>query len=258
MAPGAHLLATAHIEGRSYQANLLQPIDISMPLQPGALAPNCFYAPPFDAEPVVAGNFIGATAQGGVVNFMNVRINPHGNGTHTECVGHIAREPYSVNEALRRFAFTARLISVYPQRRPDGDRVIDRAQLEEALRPRQTEAVVIRTQPNDDLKLSANYSGANPPYLCHEAAALLADYGVEHLLLDLPSVDREEDGGQLLAHRAFWRYPQATRTQATITELVYVPDSAPDGLYLLCLHMASFELDASPSKPVLYALSAME
>ena len=44
--------------------------------------------------PVVAGDFVGSTASGGPVNFFNIRVNPHGNGTHTECVGHIAREPY--------------------------------------------------------------------------------------------------------------------------------------------------------------------
>jgi len=57
-----------------------------------------------------------------------------------------------------------------------------------------------------------------------------------------------------LAHRAFWQFPDAIRDTATITELVYVPDSIADGLYLLNIQIASFELDASPSKPVLYRL----
>jgi len=33
---------------------------------------------------------------------------------------------------------------------------------------------------------------------------------------------------------------------------VYVPNSIEDGIYLLNLQIASFENDASPSKPVLY------
>ena len=82
----------------------------------------------------------------------------------------------------------------------------------------------------------------------------MAEAGVNHLLLDLPSVDREDDGGKLLAHHAFWKYPQATRRQATITELIFVPDSIVDGTYLLNLQIASFENDASPSKPVLYKI----
>ncbi|MEM6543072.1 MAG: hypothetical protein AAF634_18095, partial [Bacteroidota bacterium] len=46
-----------------------------------------------------------------------------------------------------------------------------------------------------------------------------------------------EDEGLLLAHRAFWQYPYATRTQATISEMVYVPDMIKDGLYLLQMQM---------------------
>ena len=250
------MFAQVHIGHQLFSADLHQPIDIGIPLRPDIVGVNCFYAPPFEVSPVVAGSFVGSTAQGGVVNFMNVRLNPHGNGTHTECVGHIAQEPFTINSCLRRFVFTARLISVYPIQQDNGDRVITRQQLADILEPAQTEAVIIRTLPNDAYKLTAHYSGTNPPYFHHEAAALLADYGVQHLLLDLPSVDREEDGGLLLAHRAYWRYPHNTRTEATITELVYVPQPIPDGVYLLNLQIASFEIDASPSKPVLYALHA--
>ena len=78
---------------------------------------------------------------------------------------------------------------------------------------------------------------------------------VQHLLLDLPSVDREEDAGQLLAHHAFWQYPAQPRREATITELIFVPDEVADGLYLLNIQITSLELDASPSKPVLYLLT---
>jgi hypothetical protein len=41
---------------------------------------------------------------------------------------------------------------------------------------------------------------------------------------------------------------------ATITEMIFVDDSIADGLYLINMQIASFESDASPSKPVLYKL----
>jgi arylformamidase len=241
-----------------FLADLTRPIDISIPLKEGADTVNCFYAPYLEVAPVVMGSFIGSTAQGGVVNFMNVKINPHGNGTHTECVGHIAAEPFSIHQTLKKFHFLAKLLSVYPSREDNGDRVVQRAQLEEALSPGDAEALVIRTLPNDRDKLRRHYSGANPPYLHHEAIEYLVACGIKHLLVDLPSVDREEDGGQLLGHRAFWQYPgtvEAGRGDCTITELVFAPDDTPDGLYLLNLQIASFEIDVSPSKPVLYRLS---
>ncbi|MEM1218035.1 MAG: cyclase family protein [Bacteroidota bacterium] len=241
---------------RVFQADLQKGIDCSIPLSTDQQV-NCFYAPLFETAPVIAGDFIGSTARGGLVNFLNVRINPHGNGTHTECVGHIAKEPYTINQTLRQFHWPARLVSVYPQRMESGDRVITQAQWEDALGTDPLPpALVIRTMPNHADKLGRTYSGTNPPYLDSEGVTWLVERGVQHLLLDLPSVDREEDGGALAAHKAFWQYPGETvREQSTITELIFVPDEVPDGWYLLHLSIASFEIDVSPSKPVLYPLT---
>ena len=116
------------------------------------------------------------------------------------------------------------------------------------------EALVIRTLPNAKSKLTCRYSGTNPAYFHHEAIQHFVKNGVKHLLVDLPSVDREEDGGKLLAHKAFWNYPENPRTDCTISELIYVPDKVPDGNYLLNIQITALEMDASPSKPVLYEL----
>jgi kynurenine formamidase len=239
---------------KAFHADLSRPLDLSIPLRDGAENPNCFWAPLPEFSPVRAGDFIGSTAAGGVVNFFNVRLNPHGNGTHTECVGHIARERFVLRECLQSAHFFAKIVSLYPRRTDDGERVIFLDQIAEVLTAGEAEALILRSLPNDDLKLRQNYSGANPPWLHHEAAAYIAQCGVQHLLLDLPSVDREEDGGKLLAHRAFWQYPDAMRQHATITELIYVPDVVRDGYYLLNLQTTSIDLDASPSKPVVFAL----
>ena len=256
--PMSLLETTIVHQGQNYTANLNHPLDISIPLREGPGQPNCFWAPPMETTPVVAGDFIGSTEKGGPVNFLNVKLNPHGNGTHTECVGHIAKEKFTINQCLSRFHFIAKLVTLYPVKQADGDRVILPEQIEEVLQPDEVEALVIRTMPNDERKLTTNYSGSNPPYLHPQAVAQLVEYGVEHLLLDLPSVDREEDGGKLLSHRAFWRYGgkmEGIRQNCTISELIYAPNEIKDGLYLLNLQIASFEIDASPSKPVLYKLN---
>lgn len=243
---------------QTYIANLAQPLDISIPLEEGANTVNCFYAPLMETVPVRAGDFVGSTQEGGPVNFLNVRLNPHGNGTHTECVGHIAKEKFTINRSLTQFHFVAKLVSLYPQKMEDGDRVIQKSQLETVFAPGEAEAMIIRTLPNDDFKLRMKYSGTNPPYIHHEAIQYLIDCGVRHFLIDLPSVDREEDGGQLLSHRAFWQYPDNVLTNSTITELIFVNNFIQDGLYLLNIQIASFEIDASPSKPVLYKLENVE
>jgi len=253
-------------QGKRYKADLSKPIDISIPLKEGLETVNCFYAPLMETTPVRAGDFIGSTQEGGLVNFLNVQLNPHGNGTHTECVGHISREKYTINASLKKFHYIALVISVYPTKADNGDRIIFRAQLEPLIDRAEIEALVIRTLPNDELKLKTNYSGSNPPYLHHEATEYLVACGVKHLLIDLPSVDREEDDGELLSHKAFWNYSSKEemsqtegessqiRKDCTISELIYVPNRIKDGLYLLNIGIASFEIDVSPSKPVLYEL----
>jgi arylformamidase len=246
-------------DSKIFFADLAKPIDISLPLPTDAeQGTNCFYAPPFQYSPVRVGDWIGSVAQGSSVNFYNVQINPHGNGTHTECVGHIAPTLFSINNALRQFHFIAQLVTFYPILQSNDDRIITLAQLQEAIvltDGKAAEAIVIRTLPNDDTKKTRHYGDTNPPYLQPEALAFLADCGVKHLLLDLPSVDREQDGGQVLAHKAFWQFPNSPRHDATITELVFVANTLKDGFYLLNLQIPSFPTDAAPSKPVLYALS---
>ena len=252
------MLITFNYKTQRYQANLSTPLDISIPLEVGEKTVNCFYAPLMETYPVIAGDFIGSTQQGGLVNFLNVRLNPHGNGTHTECVGHIAKEKYTINKSLLNFHFLVKVVSIYPTKLENGDRVILKHQVAEVLEKGEAEAIIIRTLPNDTDKLVRHYSGINPPYVDHEAITYLVTCGIDHLLIDLPSVDREEDEGKLLAHKAFWQYPDKVRKNATITELIFVDNEIKDDFYLLNIQIASFEIDVSPSKPVLYNLNPVK
>jgi kynurenine formamidase len=240
---------------RTYKADLDKPNDISLPLKEGTENPNCYRAGPVTMETIRSGSFIGSVREGGSVNYQKLSITPHGNGTHTECYGHISADHATLNQCLTNFHFFAEVISVTPVQTASGDYIITRQALAEKIQNKTVQAIVIRTLPNTDTKRTAHYSGTNPPYLDHEAAAWLVNSGVNHLLIDLPSVDRESDGGRLLAHKAFWQFPERTRKNCTITELVYITDLIKDGLYLLNLQITSLEMDASPSKPVLYNLA---
>jgi len=236
---------------KTYQTDLSKPLDISIGLRGDEKNPVAWYLDAPKINPVKDGDFIGKVSEGASVNFNNIQFNPHAHGTHTECVGHISREFYSINQTLKTFFFFAKLISVEPETKGE-DKVISEAILKEKIQPKATEALIIRTLPNFREKQTKKYSHTNWPYLSEEAAVYLRNSGIKHLLIDLPSVDKEKDGGKLLAHKAFWNYPKNTRFDATITELIYVPNSIEDGDYLLNLQFASFENDASPSKPVLY------
>jgi kynurenine formamidase len=254
------MLATIKQGNSVFEIDLSKPIDISIPLTNTDENPIAWYIERPVIEPVRFGDWIGKVSEGkSSTNFNNIFFNPHGHGTHTECLGHITREFYSVNEHLKTFFFMAELVTITPYQKGD-DQVITKMQIRAALNGKTPQAVVIRTMPNDAEKLSRKYSNTNPPYIDGAAAAFLREIGVRHLLIDLPSVDKEHDEGKLLAHKAFWNVTDVNalnadaRLDATITEMIYVPDTIPDGSYLLNLQIASFENDATPSKPILYAI----
>jgi len=242
-------------KGITWITDLAKPVDISIPLRTGEENVNAWYSDPVSIEPVRMGDWVGDVKQGGSVNFRNIMFNPHGNGTHTECVGHISKEDYSINQSLKKFFFMAELITILPDETPEGDTIITKKHIENCLGDKRPEAIIIRTLDNHISKINRHYSNTNPAYLLHEAAAYIVELGIEHLLIDLPSVDKEADGGKLLAHHAFWEYPHNTKTERTITEMIYVPNNVFDGTYLLNLQIASFENDASPSKPLLFVLN---
>lgn len=237
----------------TYKVDLSKPIDIS--IEAGKV--NCFYAPNYKAEPYQSGDFIGEVKQGATVNFFNVFVNPHGNGTHTECLGHITQEQESINDELLDFHQMCYVVSV-PLASREEDLIITRSALEQHLPDELPPAIAIRTRPNTEEKLSLNYSGNNPPYMDAEAMRFLVHQGVKHVLIDLPSVDREQDGGVLACHHIFWDLEDESRASSrkdcTITELIYIPDEIKDGHYFLNMMIAPIKMDASPSKPVLYRI----
>ncbi|MCA0958261.1 cyclase family protein [Muricauda ruestringensis] len=247
------MIASIKHNSRNYKIDLARPLDISIPLKGGDKNVNAWYLGLPKIEPHEQDGFVGKVSEGAPVNFNDVWFNPHSHVTHTECLGHISEEFNSVNKKLKKFFFFAEVITVAPEQQAN-DFVISEKQIKYALGNKKRQAIVIRTLPNLGDKKSRHYSDTNPPYLTEAAAKYLVKKGVEHLLIDLPSVDKERDGGELLAHKAFWNKSGKPRQKATITEFIYVPNKVEDGTYFLNLQVAPFENDASPSRPVLYKI----
>lgn len=245
--------ASITYKGKTYKIDLSIPLDISMPLKADITNPTAWYVKSPTFTPVMENGFVGDVNLGGSVNFRNIFFNPHGHGTHTECVGHISKEFYTINQCLKQFFCLAKMVSITPEIMGD-DRLISLVQIQKIWTPNGADALIIRTLPNNNDKLSKQYSNTNPTFIHHEAIEFLVKNGLKHILIDTPSIDKEEDGGELLAHHAFWEYPSNTQTDRTITELIFVDESIVDGEYLLNLQIAPFENDASPSKPILYQI----
>lgn len=256
--------------GRKYA---IEPIgrDIAIALRPDRDQPNHFGADPARSEPMRAGAFVGDTRRGGSCNCETLTLTPHCNGTHTECVGHVTDARFGLDQIATGLTGIAALVSITPRHRParngetGEDLVITADDLARALattwHPDAT-SLVLRTLPNDADKTTRYYDPSAPcPYLTANAAGLLVERKINHLLVDMPSVDRLLDGGRLEAHRIFWGLPPgsrelaaADRPQATITEMIYAPDEIVDGLYYLNLQVPRLALDAAPSRPTLHRL----
>lgn len=245
------MITTIQYNSRKLQIDLSKPVDLSIPIKAMKDTVNAWYVEEPKISPVKMGEWVGSVEQGSAVNFNNIWFNPHAHGTHTECVGHITDEVHSVNHHLKKYFFLAELITVAPEKM-NGDFVISKKQIQFALGNKKRDAIIIRTIPNTKEKLTQQWSNSNPPYLLAEAVIYLREKGIEHLLIDLPSVDKEKDEGRLESHNAFWNTSGRIRYGATITELIYVPNDVKDGEYFLNLQVAPIDNDASPSRPILY------
>ena len=245
--------ATIEYNSRKIEVDISNPIDISIPIGASRKNVNAWYIDEPKIFPETQDGDEISVANGAVVNFNNIHFNPHAHITHTECVGHITEKVHSINKNLKYFIFLAEVVTIAPLFH-HGDFLIGVKQLKNALKNKKRDAIVIRTLPNLEDKKSMQYSNTNPTYLSEKAAIYLREKGIKHLLIDLPSVDKEKDDGRLLSHNAFWNTAGEIRMDATITEFIYVPNSVEDGEYLLNLMIAPFENDATPSKPILYEI----
>jgi len=265
--------------GRHWRTDLRAPVDLAIPLNFPGPQPRFFADRPALAEPLRVPGFSGSVASGAGCNCGVYSLAPHCHGTHTECVGHVTSNATALAGLTPVPPALALLVSVRPGRlgevaagahgRHDPrDPVISRDILATAvaywIRDPWT-ALVVRTLPNDPGKLGRSYLGPCPaPYFTADAMHWVVERGVTSLVVDLPSLDRAQDDGALAAHRIYWGLPpgaldahRARRGRALVTEHAYAPDSAPDGLYLLDLHVPAFAADAAPSRPVLYPVTEL-
>jgi len=267
-----------HIEWHGFRlkVDFSQGRSIAIPLQPDGSQPLFFAPAKARAKPLQSGEYIGSVAKGGSCNAELLEFAPHCHGTHTECIAHLTRERGSVLELTDRAPCLARLVSLtatdpeasderYAAAPEPGQLLLTRAELQALLAAGFTaptvQALIVRTRPNGPDKLQRDYAQA-PPYPVFSDAAMqwLAGQDLKHLLVDTPSLDAAHDGGRLANHRCWWGLAGAAPEQAgrrSVTEMIYVPDDIPDGLYWLHLGLQPLAADAAASEPVIYAAQAV-
>ena len=258
--------------GEKLEVDFSKGIDISIPLYFNGEQPNTYGVDKAISSPYQDEKFIGDTRKGGPCNFETYSFTPHCNGTHTECIGHITDERISVLSSLKEEFILSTLVSITPKSSSENykpvlnkeDLVITKEDLEIQLKGVNIEllkGIIIRTLPNFEEKKSRDYSKETPAFFSIDAMEYLVSLGVQHLLVDTPSVDRLFDDGHLSAHNIFWETKEKefnfNAQTKTITEMIFVPPSLQDGAYLLNLQIPAFVSDAAPSRPIIYKINEL-
>lgn len=249
-------------DDRRYRSTAPIASDLAIPLNFDGSEPRAFGAEAAHIAPLASPSFSGRVETGASCNASVLSLTPHGNGTHTETVAHLCASGPDAPSLLTGGWMPAWLASV------EARSEIKAAPLRDALTAARNcgcTAFILRTQPNAVDKLSRRYTrDAKPPWLAEETTSAIAAAGIEHLLVDLPSLDRLDDS-VLPAHRAFFGLPaestrlrDARRRSATVTEFIYAADELADGLYLLDLQVPRWRLEAVPSRPLVLPAETVE
>ena len=254
------MIAEITHHGRTFRVDLSKPIDLSLPLRDGEGQVRAWCV-----DPVTHGT--GAQRRHHLRRegrrtgeFPHDHLQPaRARHAHRERWPHQSREIHPVGEQLKRYFFTAQVVSLLPEERraPDANRtdlVITLEQLRNVVDERPPEALVIRTLPNDE---------GGPEGLERHQPTLPAKHG-----LCLAAQHRREapaaGPAQRGPRRGWWCAGRAPR-------LLGFPEHRGPGThhqrdapragrrcatasYLLELQLPHFMNDAAPSRPVLYAL----
>jgi kynurenine formamidase len=277
------MMITIELLNETYLLNTVKPLSLAIPVEFQTeenitTQPNHFSAHFAASKPMQAGPFIGDTELGGSCNVNELTINPHCNGTHTETIAHICDFNHELSTKITDISPAAFmpcvLVSIKPKQLSDttetytpalvaGDQIITRTALESLIanyNNEQLQCLTIRTLPNNEDKCRQIYAQNNqPPFFSREAILYLNERGVEHLVLDTPSLDRLHDDGLLTCHHLFWQVEEGSHqanneslVNKTITEMAFIDNQTSDGFYFINLQIPAFINDAAPSNPVLY------
>jgi hypothetical protein len=178
------MIGEVTIAGQRYRVDFSRPRPIAIPLDPHGPQPAFFTERPASARPLRVGDYVGSVSLGGSCNAEEISLVPHCHGTHTEGIGHVSSHPVAVQECIYPGPSLAMLVSL--ESTPDAQPLLphtDLAACIDAFWRDGTEAIVIRTLPNQRAKSHTDYAAAPYPVLEAGAIGLLAELPLKHLLI---------------------------------------------------------------------------
>ena len=241
-----------------------------------------FHLPKLSTSPFeVSGVFIGDVEQGGSCNVDILHLSPH-KLTHLQTETHIISEGTNISDLglIEGFALVVDLSGWMGLEKDEtldsngrkSTNSISVAQLQYAvdeaigqvLSPEQRfNLLAIKTRLSLDRE-DTDYTGRDPLHLEPEVAQFIHDYHeivgnpgrqIQTLILDLPSIDREDDGGLLLAHRNYFgiKDGKSQGEKRSLVEFAYLR-GLETGLYYCQIHPYPIQTNAIIVNPVFYPL----
>jgi kynurenine formamidase len=252
-------LALTDTNGKVKRFRLGEPLSVSREVyfKGETRSPNAFHLTPITSKTVeFEGQFIGDVSRGGSCNVDTLQYVPHGL-THLETSAHILgpeAHPPTVKdipvEKLSGIVFLIDLSQPGEESAQLVPRAAVQAKLEQNTLPISLLAIKTRASllPQD-----YDFSGKNFLALAPGTAKGIHDYTVcssriQCLILDLPSIDPEKDGGKLLAHRHFFGLPETgtnagDKEKRALVELAWFANLT-EGYYYAVITPPRFETNA--------------
>lgn len=251
------MIVQAKYNGRVYDVDMDKGIDLSIENNFSGNAPIFYGSEQPKAIPQRYGDFVGDLKTGGSCNVPVISCNIHCTGTHTECISHVLDSKVRIPDKCPKGLIPAHVITVQPENSNyiedlyhcdiSDHLVISKRNIKQKIL-KSYQALIIRTLPNDKSKLTRNYDEYPAPFFTNDAIDYICELGVKHLLVDIPSIDKPDDGGMLGNHRSFFKKGD------TISELLFIPDSLRDGFGFLQIQIPSWSLDSAPSRPIFFPI----
>ena len=264
------IISISH-NNKDYRVDTKNSFDISIPYHFNGAQPNFYDVDEGQLKHFQSGGTIYSVVEGAGCNVPEISLNIHCSGTHTECAGHLLENPGDIGVFLKDIIIPAVLITVdqhsfvdtkesYHCPVKDYKLVISKKLIQieiEKWQKHNPQALIIRTIPNAEDKKYYQFTKNPPAFYSNDALRYISDCGIQHLVVDLPSIDRMLDNGILGNHRIFWGYDNNPRGEVnpdsknTITELAFISNDVKDGFYFLNIQLPHFVCDAAPSRPML-------
>ncbi|MEN1729008.1 MAG: hypothetical protein AAGJ52_11270, partial [Pseudomonadota bacterium] len=110
------MIVSLTLDGREVRVDLSAGVSIGIAMGEDGRHPRFFVEKGAQFKPLQAGDFTGRVCGGGSCNADVVEFIPHCHGTHTESYGHVTTNQDPVDQKVNESLYTARLVSVTPDR----------------------------------------------------------------------------------------------------------------------------------------------